>query len=188
MYEKPDPGKVFVGDPSLASKRSLHHARHRVRDMPLTKQDFRDFAITESGCPRCDWALAHGLDGNHPNVSMPHSSECRARMKAAIAASGPAGKKRIEDNDRRVEMAKEALGKPGEEVEDTGGGEPPSFPAPKVEFVPMPSSEVDNPKAEKADKQEEERRWEGRGRRQEDGRGGREDVGNRSARRHNPKP
>ena len=40
---------------------------------------------------------------------MSHSPACRARTKEAIRGSGPAGRKRIEDSDKRLVQARETF-------------------------------------------------------------------------------
>jgi len=64
------------------------------RDIYFSEADFRKFGFTE-GCEGCS-RLAAGV------ASRPHTKQCRARMKESMRST-PEGKKRLEDNRRKID-------------------------------------------------------------------------------------
>ena len=103
-YQRPDPDTIFMKDPSIAVETERQSAK-QMRDLNLRRQDFVEHGLTNVGCPRCAWVLRYGWE---LTSTLSHSSECRERLKAAIRASGDAGRMRVEALEQRHARARPA--------------------------------------------------------------------------------
>ena len=88
-YVKPNPEIVFGQQP--AKEQQAPEKPKTVRDVKLFKDDFGKFGYTNEGCDRCKWAVRFGWE---TATTLPHSKECRERVKQALRESGPEGKQR----------------------------------------------------------------------------------------------
>ena len=77
-----------------------------LRDINLPKMDFEEHGVALTGCPRCTWNLHLRVApprctwnlkyGPSVSTARSHRTACRRRMRDAIRAPGPAGRRGVE--------------------------------------------------------------------------------------------
>lgn len=72
----------------------------KVRDLHIRMKGLEDFGYTDSGCPRCGWALRYGYEAK---TILSHPHECRQRTKQSFEKTEE-GKRRLQDNHDRLDI------------------------------------------------------------------------------------
>ena len=93
LYRRPDPDTIFMRDPSIAVEQERKSSTI-LRDINLRLKDFQEHGFTNTGCPRCAWAIRYGYEHQTTLSLTPRSalSAC-AKPSARVATQDASASK-----------------------------------------------------------------------------------------------